>query len=122
MGRLLAVQRSGRGVSRGRLARQGGDHRGGGQPSGRHDGQRRKRHVYYRGDAELICEDLPAQPAVISNGDFDDYWGYHLSPEHKRLYPEHGLQGQVTPRVTLSHSRRAAPCVTNAERSLPVSR
>jgi len=25
--------------------------------------------------------------AVISNGDFDDYWRYHLTQEHQRLYP-----------------------------------
>ncbi len=25
--------------------------------------------------------------AVISNGDFDDYWRYHLAQEHQRLYP-----------------------------------
>ena len=26
--------------------------------------------------------------AVISNGDFDDYWLYHLTREHQRLYPD----------------------------------
>jgi hypothetical protein len=25
--------------------------------------------------------------AVISNGDFDDYWRYHLAREHQRRYP-----------------------------------
>jgi len=25
--------------------------------------------------------------AVLSNGDFDDYWRYHLTQEHQRLYP-----------------------------------
>jgi hypothetical protein len=25
--------------------------------------------------------------AVISNGDFEEYWGYHLAREHQRLYP-----------------------------------
>ena len=25
--------------------------------------------------------------AVISNGDFDDYWRFHLAREHQRLYP-----------------------------------
>jgi hypothetical protein len=25
--------------------------------------------------------------AAISNGDFDDYWRYHLAQEHQRLYP-----------------------------------
>jgi hypothetical protein len=38
--------------------------------------------------------------AVISNGDFDDYWGYHLDQEHQRLYPG-TTQGQSL-RVTLS--------------------
>jgi hypothetical protein len=25
--------------------------------------------------------------AVISNGDFEEYWRFHLAPEHQRLYP-----------------------------------
>jgi hypothetical protein len=25
--------------------------------------------------------------AVIANGDYDDYWRYHLAREHQRLYP-----------------------------------
>ena len=33
--------------------------------------------------------------AVISNGDFDDYWRYHLAREHQRLYPG-TVQGQYT--------------------------
>jgi hypothetical protein len=24
---------------------------------------------------------------VISNGDFDEYWRFHLAREHQRLYP-----------------------------------
>jgi hypothetical protein len=33
--------------------------------------------------------------AVISNGDFDEYWRFHLAREHQRLYP--GInQGQYT--------------------------
>ena len=24
--------------------------------------------------------------AVIANGDFEDYWHYHLTQEHQRLY------------------------------------
>ena len=33
--------------------------------------------------------------AVISNGDFPEYWRYHLAREHQRLYP--GIkQGQYT--------------------------
>ena len=31
--------------------------------------------------------------AVLSNGDFDDYWRYHLAREHQRLYPA-TTQGQ----------------------------
>ena len=33
--------------------------------------------------------------AVISNGDFDEYWRYHLAREHQRLYPG-TAQGQYT--------------------------
>jgi hypothetical protein len=33
--------------------------------------------------------------AVISNGDFEDYWRYHLTREHQRLYPG-TAQGQYT--------------------------
>ena len=33
--------------------------------------------------------------AVIANGDFDDYWRYHLAREHQRLYPG-TTQGQYT--------------------------
>ena len=33
--------------------------------------------------------------AVLSNGDFDDYWRYHLAREHQRLYPG-TAQGQYT--------------------------
>jgi hypothetical protein len=33
--------------------------------------------------------------AVISNGDFDHYWHYHLDREHQRLYPG-TAQGQYT--------------------------
>ena len=33
--------------------------------------------------------------AVISNGDFDDYWRFHLAREHQRLYPG-TAQGQYT--------------------------
>jgi hypothetical protein len=33
--------------------------------------------------------------AVIVNGDFDDYWHYHLAREHQRLYPG-TEQGQYT--------------------------
>ena len=33
--------------------------------------------------------------AVISNGDFDEYWQFHLASEHQRLYPG-TAQGQYT--------------------------
>ena len=33
--------------------------------------------------------------AVISNGDFDEYWHFHLAREHQRLYPG-TTQGQYT--------------------------
>src|SRR6185312_1206717 len=33
--------------------------------------------------------------AVIANGDYDDYWRYHLAREHQRLYPG-TAQGQHT--------------------------
>jgi hypothetical protein len=33
--------------------------------------------------------------AVISNGDFDEYWRFHLTREHQRLYPG-TTQGQYT--------------------------
>jgi hypothetical protein len=32
---------------------------------------------------------------VISNGDFDEYWRFHLTREHQRLYPG-TTQGQYT--------------------------
>jgi hypothetical protein len=33
--------------------------------------------------------------AVISNGDFEEYWPFHLTREHQRLYPG-TAQGQYT--------------------------
>jgi hypothetical protein len=33
--------------------------------------------------------------AVISNGDFTQYWDFHLAQEHQRLYPG-TIQGQYT--------------------------
>jgi hypothetical protein len=33
--------------------------------------------------------------AIIANGDFNDYWRYHLAREHQRLYPG-TTQGQYT--------------------------
>jgi hypothetical protein len=31
--------------------------------------------------------------AIIANGDFEEYWRYHLACEHQRLYPG-ARQGQ----------------------------
>ena len=39
--------------------------------------------------------------AVLSNGDFDDYWRYHLTQEHQRLYPG-TTQGQCSLSVALT--------------------
>ena len=33
--------------------------------------------------------------AVTANGDFEEYWQYHLACEHQRLYPG-ARQGQYT--------------------------
>jgi hypothetical protein len=33
------------------------------------------------------AEAILTLPAVISNGDFDEYWRFHLAREHQRLYP-----------------------------------
>ena len=33
------------------------------------------------------CEAVLTLRAVISNGDFGDYWRFHLAREHQRLYP-----------------------------------
>jgi hypothetical protein len=30
---------------------------------------------------------LAAAAELFGNGDFDDYWRYHLTQEHQRLYP-----------------------------------
>jgi len=32
--------------------------------------------------------------AVISNGDFEEYWRFHLQREHQRLYPGIKQEGQ----------------------------
>ena len=53
-----------------------------------------------RGDREDRQDDpgvdlSPPLRAVISNGDFQEYWRFHLEREHQRLYP--GVkQGQYT--------------------------
>ncbi|MGH3966284.1 MAG: hypothetical protein ACRDZO_11320 [Egibacteraceae bacterium] len=33
--------------------------------------------------------------ALISNGDFDDYWTYHLTQEHQRVHRSRYLGGQI---------------------------
>lgn len=33
--------------------------------------------------------------ALISNGDFDDYWDYHLAQEHKRVHCSRYLDEQI---------------------------
>jgi hypothetical protein len=61
--------------------------------------------------------------AVISNGDFDDYWRYHLTREHQRLYP--GTTQSQSLRVALPltpnephpyPNHRAAPCPPKSSR------
>jgi len=37
----------------------------------------------------------PHLRAVISNGDFEEYWRFHLVRQHQRLYPG-TRQGQYT--------------------------
>ena len=46
--------------------------------------------------------------AVIANGDYDDYWRYHLACEHQRLYPGTTPRPAHTQCLT-PHSKRAAP-------------
>jgi hypothetical protein len=46
--------------------------------------------------------------AVLSNGDFEEYWRFHLAQEHQRLYPG-TAQGQYTLGALPPHSKRAAP-------------
>jgi hypothetical protein len=46
--------------------------------------------------------------AAIANGDFDEYWRYHLAQDHQRLYPRHSPRPVHTQRLT-PHSKRAAP-------------
>ena len=47
--------------------------------------------------------------AVISNGDFEEYWRFHLEREHQRLYP--GIKQDNTRSAPdwSAHSKRAAP-------------
>ncbi|MGH8909869.1 MAG: hypothetical protein ACRD0K_26085 [Egibacteraceae bacterium] len=33
--------------------------------------------------------------ALVSNGDFDDYWDYHLTQEHERVHRSRYLGGQI---------------------------
>ena len=41
------------------------------------------------------AEAMPTLPAVISSGDFGEYWRFHLAREHQRLYPG-TAQGEYT--------------------------
>ncbi|MGH8897419.1 MAG: ISKra4 family transposase, partial [Egibacteraceae bacterium] len=38
--------------------------------------------------------------ALISNGDFDDYWDYHLTPEHERVHRSRYLGGHIPGEAT----------------------
>ena len=49
--------------------------------------------------------------AVIANGDYDDYWRYHLTCEHQRLYPG-TTQGQSL--------RVALPLTPNEPHPIPM--
>ncbi len=39
-----------------------------------------------RGGPELWVGDICRAPAVRSNGDFEQYWDYHLSQEQRRVH------------------------------------
>jgi hypothetical protein len=63
--------------------------------------------------------------AVISNGDFEEYWRYHLAREHQRLYPgtaqgQYTLGGVTHPltRNELHPSQIAASCDTTSGMSI----
>ena len=45
--------------------------------------------------------------AVISNGDFEEYWHFHLAHEHQRLIPESRANTRSAPDGRLT--QRAAP-------------
>ena len=57
---------------------------------------------------------LPGAEAILklralrSNGDFDDYWHYHLTQERHRVHESRYPNGRH-PTGRVSHSRRAAP-------------
>ena len=40
--------------------------------------------------------------ALISNGDFDDYWRHHLAQEHQRLYPRTPQSQSLSVALTLT--------------------
>jgi hypothetical protein len=46
--------------------------------------------------------------AIASNGDFDDYWTYHLAKEHHRVHETRCALGLI-PQAACDPSRRAAP-------------
>jgi len=45
--------------------------------------------------------------ALISNGDFDSYWTFHLVQEHRRVHASHALG--VIPGTRVSLSKGPAP-------------
>jgi hypothetical protein len=60
--------------------------------------------------------------AVISNGDFDEYWRYHLTREHQRLYPaQHKESTHSAPDPSLQTSRSPAPPTSPAATPFPVA-
>jgi hypothetical protein len=49
---------------------------------------------------------------VISNGDFDQYWRFHLGREHQRLYP-----GAAQGEYALGEPATASPAMALRKRS-----
>lgn len=47
--------------------------------------------------------------AVISNGDFEEYWRFHLTREHQRLYPAPSRDNTHSAPERLPHSKGATP-------------
>jgi hypothetical protein len=56
--------------------------------------------------------------ATRSNGDFEQYWDYHLAQERQRNHNSHYADG-VIPRAAWRPSRRAAPIPIGAKRANP---
>jgi hypothetical protein len=49
----------------------------------------------YRDLVEVVQDAVLSLRAVIGNGDFEEYWHFHLAREHQRLYPG-TAQGEYT--------------------------